>query len=760
MKKLIKIANKVMNFRSGKKQVAVKFYLTYVFLIFQTAFSQDGSLDSTFGANGIVTTNFGVDDNATATAIQTDGKIVVVGRVNFPNNSDFAVVRYNMDGSLDTSFGTNGKVTTNMGNILEKANDVAIQTDGKIVVIGETYNVSKYEIAMVRYNPNGSLDTTFDFDGKVITSIGSGSAIASAVTLQTNGKIIVVGHVYTSISIDFSVLRYNADGSLDTTFSDDGIVNTNINNTSLAEDVKIQLDGKIVVVGSSFYSGFNSYFVTVRYTTDGSLDTTFDTDGIITDVLGYDDSARSIAIQSDGKIVVAGTSANGLNNTDFAVVRYTTFGSLDTTFGNNGKVTSDLSGSQDFANTVAIQVDGKILVSGSSLVGANFDFTVVRYTIYGALDPDFGTNGKVTTSINSSDYAQDMIIQPDGKIVLVGDSNNGSNTDFTVVRYNNHPLLLNDNCNTATQIDSFTFHFVQANGSATSGGIVSCNFNGEMNDGEWYSFIGNGNSVNVTLTAVESTYDPKIGVYTGTCGAFGCVVSADIGLEGDGESITIPNTIMGITYYINIGHYSSFEQNPEGNFTLHVTDYLLANDDCIAATQITNFPYTFIETNGELATNNGGSSSICADGLNDGEWFSFTGNGGNVTVALTSVWPTYDPQLAVYSGNCNALSCVVTTDIGYSGGSETTTFATAIGTNYFVNIGQYSSTVDNPENNFSLSVTTNFLDTTNFELSKLKVFPNPVRDILFLDSELAISKVSVFNLLGQEVLTTSNENLT
>src|SRR3990167_10464207 len=296
----------------------IKFYI--LFLTVLSIFSASGELDTTFGTGGIVTTIIGSgsfkSDVAYSVAIQSDGKIVVTGS-SYNGGNDFALVRYNTNGSLDT------KVTTSNDFSADVAYSVAIQSDGKIVVAGSSdNNGSNNDFALVRYNTNGSLDTTFNSTGIVTTAIGSNTDVANSVAIQSDGKIVVAGYSYNGSNNDFALVRYNTDGSLDTTFNSTGIVTTAIgSSTDAANSVAIQSDGKIVVAGYS-NNGSDYDFALVRYNTDGSLDTTFNSTGIVTTaIVSSSDYANSVAIQSDGKIVVAGYSWNGTSNV-FAVARY------------------------------------------------------------------------------------------------------------------------------------------------------------------------------------------------------------------------------------------------------------------------------------------------------------------------------------------------------------------------------------------------------------------------------------------------------
>ena len=222
------------------------------------------------------------------------------------------------DGDLDTSFSGDGKLTTAIGSGNDSANSAVLQSDDKIVVAGSSYNGTDYDFAVVRYNTDGSLDTTFSGDGILTTPIGSSDDVAFAVVLQGD-KIVVAGYSYNGSDYDFAVVRYNTDGSLDLSFSGDGIETTDAGSHDQAYSVVLQGD-KIVVAGSS-YNGTDYDFAVVRYNTDGSLDTTFSGDGILTTPIGSsDDVAFAVVLQGD-KIVVAGYSYNGSND-DFAVVRY------------------------------------------------------------------------------------------------------------------------------------------------------------------------------------------------------------------------------------------------------------------------------------------------------------------------------------------------------------------------------------------------------------------------------------------------------
>ncbi|MBI3994557.1 MAG: hypothetical protein HY349_01140 [Nitrospirae bacterium] len=345
-----------------------------------TRYNIDGSLDTTFGTGGKVTADFGGNDQAYAVAIQSDRKIVVAGwSSTISTGQDFALARYNTDGTLDTTFGTAGKVITDFGGGNSQALGVAIHTNGKIVAGGLARVGSYNDFALARYNSNGTLDTTYGTGGKVTTDFGNEDS-AYAIAVQSDNKVVAVGQARNGSNFDFAVARYNSNGSLDTTFDTDGKVTTEFgNNNDRANAVAIQWDGKIVAVGTG--SGYLDDFAVARYNSSGTLDSTFGTGGKVTTDFGYYETAYGLAIQWDGKIVAAGSSSVG-----FGLARYNSNGTLDATFGTGGKVTTSVGVAGSTALAVSMQGDGKIVAAGgASNAAGNTDFTLIRY--FGASCP-------------------------------------------------------------------------------------------------------------------------------------------------------------------------------------------------------------------------------------------------------------------------------------------------------------------------------------------------------------------------------------
>ncbi len=478
-----------------------------------------GDLDTTFNGTGKVTTPIGgADDVGYSMALQSDGKILVAGYSFNGNNYDFTVVRYTGAGALDGDFGTGGKVSTPVGNSDDYGLRIAVQSDGKIVTVGSSYSGTSYEFAVVRHSSDGALDTGFGTGGKVTTPVGSGDAYGYSVAIQSDDKIVVAGHAFNGSNWDFAIVRYTSAGVLDSSFGSGGKVMTPIGpTTDLGYNMTLQSDGKIIVAGYS-HNGSTIGFALARYTEAGALDTSFGSGGTVTTVIGSSaDIGRSVAVQSDGKIVVAGYSLIGGTN-DFAVVRYTSSGVLDSGFGVGGKVTTSIGSGDDYGQSVSVQSDGKILVPGFAWNGSDWNFALVRYTSGGALDASFGSGGKVITSIGSGDdEGRGVAVQSDGRIVVAGNSSNGSDYDFAVVRYEGGP----------PEID------VTGNGNSISNGAVDTSL---ANHTDFGSASLTGGSV-VRTFAISNAGTAPLGVTGITLGGEN---STDFSVGG----VTLPLSIV------------------------------------------------------------------------------------------------------------------------------------------------------------------------------------------------------------------------
>ncbi|MGE0635057.1 MAG: T9SS type A sorting domain-containing protein [Bacteroidia bacterium] len=409
----------------------------------------DGELDNTFDSDGIVVTDFFTkNDRVNSVAIQDDGKIIVGGMALLQDISEFALARYNEDGSLDLSFGNAGKVATIFNNVKDEATAIAIESEtGKIVAAGYSMShgdANKGDIAIARYNPDGSLDNSFSGDGKLITVLGTIPSAAYALGLQSDGKIVVAGIVFNNGQYEnFVVIRYNNDGTFDNTFNSVGVLYIELSQMDdRANALVIQEDGKILISGYS-YNNTNpsNQFAMVRINQDGSIDNSFGINGVMTTHFGsVEDYSYSIALQDDNKIILAGYSFNG-SHSDFALARYNENGSLDNTFSGDGLLTTNFNGTSfESISSVIIQPDGKILAGGAStdesLVG--FDFALARYNSDGSLDNTFSSDGKLITQIstNINDQINSLALQQNGNIIAAGYSYGPSGMEnFTITRY-------------------------------------------------------------------------------------------------------------------------------------------------------------------------------------------------------------------------------------------------------------------------------------------------------------------------------------
>lgn len=359
-------------------------------------YTVDGSLDTTFNNTGYQSTDIGLLSNDSGYSLiqQANGKFVVAGN----SNENIALVRYSNDGTLDSTFGDGGKLVTNIeNNATVAANCIIQQADAKLLVAGYAYGYvsGNADFTLVRYESDGTLDNSFGIDGKLITDFGS-LEYAWSVAQQIDGKIIVGG---THNGNGFALARYHLDGSLDETFGTGGKLITgysSVENVSIA----IQSDGKVLIAGSIYnFNNGGSDFAIARYTNDGQLDTTFNGDGKLEIDLGAytNEKPYKIIQQADGNILVAGVSAG-----NFALVRYTANGTLDTTFDFDGKVLTDFDG-EDIGYSVIQQTDGKIVVAGSS----NEHFALARYNLDGSLDTTFSSSGN--TLGNTLNYNEPSI---------------------------------------------------------------------------------------------------------------------------------------------------------------------------------------------------------------------------------------------------------------------------------------------------------------------------------------------------------------
>lgn len=384
------------------------------------------SLDPGFGANGKAGTTIGSSTDAGRDVAVYGTQYVVAGYTWNGSNYDWALARYNNDGTLDTAFGTNGIVTTTFGSGDEYARSVVV-SGTQIIVAGYAWNGTNYDIAVARYNSNGSLDTSFDSDGKVTTAIGAGDDFGTGVALS-GSQIVVGGYSLNGSNYDFAALRYNSNGSLDTAFDTDGKVTTAIGS---GDDIAnaVTMDGSKIVLAGQSSNGTDDDFAMIRYNSNGTLDTSFSGDGKLTTAFGSSNDRGYGLVLASSSFTVVGSTWNG-SSWDFAIARYNLSGVLDTSLDSDGKLTTSFGSGDDQAYDVAFE-NNQLIVAGSS----SGDFALARYDWGGALDATFDADGKATTGIDvgSTDTAYGIALLPGSQVIVAGQG--GSNSDFALARY-------------------------------------------------------------------------------------------------------------------------------------------------------------------------------------------------------------------------------------------------------------------------------------------------------------------------------------
>jgi uncharacterized delta-60 repeat protein len=406
------------------KIVAGGYYETATYRDFVALrYHADLTLDESFDTDGIAPHNIWGNDNAESLIIQPDGKILLGGTSNQGGDmgccDQYTVARLNTDGSADTGFGpsSSGHITVSIDSSWDLGRALALRSDGRMVLGGYIDDGAwNWNFALLGVKADGTLDPAFNPGGtygmspnnesKVVTSVDTGDDYGNAIAIQSDGKILQAGATHNGTNWDWAIVRFEADGDLDTTFGTGGIVTTDLRGyNDWGSSIALQSDGKIVF-GSKSSNGTDNDFAVVRYNTDGSIDTTFGTNGMVFTTIGSgDDDGEAVTIQSDGKIVLAGFTWNGTDE-DFAVVRYNTDGTLDTSFGTGGKVVTPIGSADDRAHGVTVQPDGKILVVGETDNGTNLDVAVVSYNSDGTLDESgayrFRSVGTTATDLNTN----------------------------------------------------------------------------------------------------------------------------------------------------------------------------------------------------------------------------------------------------------------------------------------------------------------------------------------------------------------------
>ena len=386
---------------------------SYAYSAVLTRTNANGSLDSTFGGGtGRITVSQNwTGQNYTEPTIDSNGKILLAVGTALDAASDFKLIRLNADGTPDNSFGGTGSIVipVGAGSVRDTPQQLLLQPDGKIVMAGYSSNGTDNDFSVIRVDSSGTLDTSFGSGGKLVVPVGNAADILNSATLQSDGKIVLAGYSSNGTNYDLSVVRIAADGTLDTTFNSTGKLLLPIGNgDDRATTVIQQSNGKLVLAGR-YFNGIDTDAVIVRLDVYGSLDTSFGGTGKVTlHLTGSTDIIYRLAQQADGKILLAGiiggAGAGGGMSTTVAVLRLNADGTQDAGFGNQGLTTLSLHGIADQVGSIAVQGDGKIVVFGATANDNNFDNSLIIARLNTNGTPDNSLNNQLAggTAVNAS----------------------------------------------------------------------------------------------------------------------------------------------------------------------------------------------------------------------------------------------------------------------------------------------------------------------------------------------------------------------
>ncbi len=415
-------------------------------LVFNFSSAQPGTLDATFGTGGKVIQQINsLISYAYTTAVQSDGKILVAGNAKISNTTlQPCIVRYNSNGTLDNTFGTNGQVQTPFGNdTVVDIHSIVIQPDGKIIGGGSygpgvLFSYPQRNLFLIRYNTNGTIDPTFGNGGYTQVNVSNGifGDVIKNIALQPDGKIVACGVANAgnnpNYHYDFMTARFTASGALDNTFGTGGFVITDLGNEiEYATSVIVQPDNKILVAGT--FAAPTYAYVVLRYESTGVLDNSFATNGRFNTTFGSNDICNAMVLQTNGSIVLNGSATQGSLN-GIGMVRITSAGVLDNSFGTGGKFFHNINGNLTSGYGLLLQPDGK-LISCGSVNAATYDFALTRVNSNGTIDNSFGTNGDATFDFAAAvDESYAMAFQPDLKIIVAGIATTSSGISYGVAR--------------------------------------------------------------------------------------------------------------------------------------------------------------------------------------------------------------------------------------------------------------------------------------------------------------------------------------
>jgi uncharacterized delta-60 repeat protein len=398
-------------------------------------YSSSGMLDPTFGNNGLVTTDINaVSSNIVSLALQPNGMIIAGGTVQTNGNGDFAMARYDVNGNLDRNFNSTGIVTSDFGSF-DYLLSVAVDADGRVYAGGTSFDGVAYNhFRIARYNSDGTTDLSFN-GGSVFPTVNNSNEGLVQMKIQSDGKIVAEGTISNG-SQDIEIIRFNTDGTLDNGFGNNGFIFGDINSAQDdANFLDFDSDGKILAGGDNVdFSKIAGYisFSCFRFNTDGSPDNGFGSGGSVIDFLPiYSFDYRSMFEQKDGKLLTISGSNAQVDNSIY-LNRFNSDGSLDNSLGQGGRIFLNPSAAGFF------QPDGKVLAVSYSGSG---DINLTRYNTDGNIDPNFGVSGNVTTDFGGTEYPNLAAFQTDNKIIVGGATYDDNGSDCIVVRYNSDGSL-------------------------------------------------------------------------------------------------------------------------------------------------------------------------------------------------------------------------------------------------------------------------------------------------------------------------------
>jgi len=563
-------------------------------------FKSSSNLDPSFGTNGVVDTNLATEDGtssrdiANSIAVQSDGKLVIGGITTAIDNFiNFSLARYTTAGKLDDSFGTKGVVTTDVGELIGAGKDtsysfinsIAIQSDGKIVAGGSTNNPTNfiYNFALVRYNVDGTVDRNFGNNGAVTTDVAlilgtaNTQSTIESIVIQPDGKILAGGFAGANLAI----ARYNTDGTLDTSFGGTGVIQNTAITANNNMNIILQADNKIVGGGT-----INKKFALARYDTNGIIDGTFGTAGIVTTSFGsnFNSIITNIGIDSTQKIIAGGFSIDNTNTFYFTMARYNTNGSLDATFGTGGKVNTNLDSQEIVISRLTVQTDDKIITGGAILGATDTNlngttFILTRVNTNGTLDTTFNSTGIVITNFGN----------------VIHNPNPSVDTLYSVFVDNTSGNIFASGSTTCVDLNyDYGIAKYKSNGSLDTayGNLVDLN-------------TGN------TTGLIDTDYKTVLGITAGaenSAAGIGTLSTGNIVVGGISD-VFDPNYDFGFALYdttgsiqkfntVDFSSYSNFNNKIYGTYDL-CNDIAIQNDDKIVAAGLSNTfggPFSFALT--------------------------------------------------------------------------------------------------------------------------------------------------------------------